>query len=116
MLLMRYAAAHPARHIKPPATRSVPGGIFSRHSPLTTRHYFNSTDQYAFSRNVFHDWYLVSVSLRLSSGLRFGFSGLRTSVMCACFGVRPPFFTLQLIHAQTIFSQVDCPPWLRGTT
>ena len=75
--------------------------------PLHTAHYFNSTDQYAFSRNVFHDWYLLSVSLRLSMGLRFGFSGLRINVMWACLGVRPPFWTLQLMQAQTILSQVD---------
>ena len=34
--------------------------------------------------------------------------------MCACFGVRPPLRTLQLTQAQTIFSQVFRPPWLRG--
>ena len=39
--------------------------------------YFNSTDQYAESRNVFHEWYLRWVNFRLSCGLRLGFSGLR---------------------------------------
>src|SRR6516164_1185446 len=77
---------------------------------------FSSTDQYAFSRNVFHDRYLLWVSLRLSSGLRLGFSGFRMRCMCASFGVRPPFLTLQLTQAQTMFSHVLVPPWLRGTT
>src|SRR5262249_36354479 len=78
--------------------------------------HFSSTDQYAFSRNVFHDWYLLSVNLRFSSGLRFGFSGLRIRPMCACLGVRPPLRTLQPTQAQTTFSQVLWPPWLRGVT
>src|ERR1043166_7832146 len=78
--------------------------------------YFNSTDQYAFSRKDFHDWYLLSVSFRLSMGLRFGFSGLRIRLMCACLGVRPPLRTLQSTHAQTMFSHVVVPPWLRGVT
>src|SRR5260370_26625218 len=54
---------------------------------------FSSTDQYALSRKVFHDWYLLWVSLRLSSGLRLGFSGFLMRCMCASLGVRPPFLT-----------------------
>src|SRR5438128_7308328 len=78
--------------------------------------YFNSTDQYALSRNVFQLWYFLLVSFRFKSGLRFGFSGLRIRLMCACFGVRPPLRTLQSIQAQTMFSHELTPPWLRGTT
>src|SRR5262249_43161365 len=74
------------------------------------------TDQYALSRNVFHDWYFLWVSFRFSSGLRFGFSGLRIRLRWACFGVRPPLRTLQATQAQTTFSHVLVPPWLRGTT
>src|SRR5438132_3081823 len=80
------------------------------------RIYFSSTDQYALSRNVFHDWYFRCVSLRFRSGLRRGFSGLRIRLMWACFGVRPPFLTLQFTQAQTMLSQVLEPPWLRGIT
>src|SRR5260370_4197533 len=78
--------------------------------------YFNSTDQYAFSRNVRQDWYFRWVSFRFRSGLRFGFSGLRIRLMCASLGVRPPLRTLQLTQAQTMLSQVLWPPWLRGST
>src|SRR5262245_35487995 len=78
--------------------------------------YFNSTDQYALSRNVFHDWYFLWVSFIDKSGLRLGFSGLRTRPMCACLGVRPPFLTLHSTHAHTTLSQAERPPWLRGTT
>src|SRR5262245_45273139 len=78
--------------------------------------YFNSTDQYAFSRKVFQDWYFWWVSLRLRRGLRLGFSGLRMRLRWACLGVRPPFLTLQLTQAQTMLSQVLWPPWLRGIT
>ena len=66
--------------------------------------------------NDCHDWYFFCVSFRFSSGLRFGFSGLRISVMFACRGVRPPLRTLQSTHAQTMLSQVVPPPWLRGIT
>src|SRR3712207_4588192 len=68
------------------------------------RIYFSSTDQYALSRSVFHDWYFLLVSFRFSIGLRFGFSGRRIRAMWACFGVRPPLRTLQSMHAQTMFS------------
>src|SRR5204863_7729909 len=78
--------------------------------------YLSSTDQYALSRKLFHDWYLLLDSFRFSSGLRFGFSGFLMSAMLASRGVRPPFRTLQATHEQTMFSQVVWPPWLRGTT
>src|SRR5262245_55289603 len=75
-----------------------------RRSPChNIQSYFNSTDQYAFSRKVFHDWYFVWVSFKLSIGLRLGFSGLRMSVRCASRGVRPPLRTLQSRQAQTMF-------------
>src|SRR2546421_10260650 len=77
--------------------------------------YFNSTDQYALSKNVFQLWYFLLDSFMLRVGLRFGFSGLRIRPMCACFGVRPPLRTLQSMHAHTTFSQELSPPWLRGT-
>src|SRR4051794_32721943 len=83
---------------------------------MGTAGYFSSTDQYAFSRKERHDWYLLSVIFRLSIGLRLGFSGLRIRLMWACLGVRPPLRTLQATQAQTMFSQVLCPPWLRGVT
>src|SRR5262249_56503637 len=73
-------------------------------------------DQYALSRKVRHDWFLVWVNFKLSSGLRLGCSGLRIRLMCACLGVRPPLRTLQPTQAQTMFSQVLWPPWLRGIT
>src|SRR5262249_39008052 len=78
--------------------------------------HFNSTSQYALSRNACQDWYFDCVSFRFNTGLRFGFSGRRTSAICAWRGVRPPFRTLHFRHAQTMLSQVDTPPWLRGTT
>src|SRR5262249_19225724 len=65
------------------AKREVMSGSQSastHYSSLTTC-YFSSTDQYAFSRNVFQDWYFRWVSFRLSSGLRLGFSGLRIKLM-----------------------------------
>src|SRR5437879_13336510 len=81
-----------------------------------TLFYFNSTDQYAFSRKVLQDWYFRWVSLRFNRGLRFGFSALRIRVMRASLGVRPPLRTLQFTHAQTMLSQTFWPPWLRGIT
>src|SRR5262245_30031138 len=80
------------------------------------RTYFSSTSQYAESRNDCHDWYFRWVSFMAKSGLRFGFSGLRMSAMCACRGVRPPFLTLQSTHAHTMFSHVVRPFWARGMT
>jgi hypothetical protein len=43
--------------------------------------YFNSTFQYAASRNDFQDWYFLWVNFRFNSGLRLGFSGLRIRLM-----------------------------------
>jgi len=40
--------------------------------------------------------------------------GFLISFMPACFGVWLPFLTLQAGQAQTMFSQVALPPWLRG--
>src|SRR5476651_569730 len=88
-----------ANSVKKP--RGQPSWLACIHASL----YFSSTDQYALSRNVFHDWYFLLVSFMLKVGLRFGFSGLRIRLMCACFGVRPPFLTLQSMHAHTTFSQ-----------
>src|SRR5262245_29960887 len=99
--------------VKVPCPRFA--SLFTFHF-LPSTCYFNSTDQYALSTNVFHDWYLRWVSLRLRSGLRLGFSGLRMRLMWACLGVRPPLRTLQLTQAQTMLSQVLWPPWLRGMT
>src|SRR6516225_8352845 len=59
--------------------------------PTTKSCHFSSTDQYAVSRKVFHDWYLRWVSFRFNIGLRFGFSGLRMRRRWASLGVRPPF-------------------------
>ena len=50
------------------------------------------------------------------SGFLFGFTGFLTSDIFACFGVRPPFFTLQSVQEQTTFSQFDFPPQLFGIT
>ena len=66
--------------------------------------------------NDCQDWYFRCVSLRFSTGLRLGFSGLRIRLRCACFGVRPPLRTLQSMQAHTMFSQLLNPPWLRGMT
>ena len=60
-----------------PRSRSVLDPAFS-----ATAH-FSSTSQYAASINEAHAEYFRWVSLTFSSGLRFGFSGLRISVMCA---------------------------------
>jgi len=48
-------------------------------------------------------------------GFLFGFTGFLISVIFACFGVLPPFLTLQSVQEQTRFSQVDSPPKLFGT-
>jgi len=37
-------------------------------------------------------------------------------VMPALFGVLPPFLTLHLVQAQTMFVQTDFPPMLLGMT
>src|SRR3712207_4253755 len=78
--------------------------------------HFNSTVQYALSRNCFHDAYRWSASRMLMTGLRFGFTGLVIRCMCACSGVRPPFLTLHFTQQQTMFSQLLLPPWLLGST
>src|SRR5438270_597453 len=52
----------------------------------------------------------------LITGLRLGLTGLVIRCMCACSGVRPPFFTLHLTQQQTMFSHVLLPPWLLGFT
>src|SRR5439155_1182802 len=60
--------------------------------------------------------YRSSASLMLMTGLRLGLTGLVIRCMCACSGVRPPFFTLQRTQQQTMFVQLLLPPWLLGTT
>src|SRR5437762_1907170 len=80
------------------------------------RRHFNSTVQYAVSRNCFHELYRSSARRMLITGLRFGFTGLVIKCRCACSGVRPPFFTLHFTQQQTMFSHVLLPPWLLGTT
>src|SRR5262249_39334603 len=78
--------------------------------------YFNSTVQYAVSRNCFQLAYLRSASRMLITGLRLGLIGLAIRCIWAWSGVRPPFLTLQRTQQQTMFSQVLLPPWLRGST
>src|SRR5258708_35556804 len=78
--------------------------------------YFNSTVQYAASRNCFQLEYLVSARRVLITGLGLGLIGLVIRCMRAWSGVRPPFFTLHLTQQQTMLSQVLLPPWLRGRT
>ena len=78
------ASGEASAGVSPPVTPCQLGirryrGLMLSHSPGRLPH-FNSTDQYAFSKNVFQDWYFRCVSLRFNRGLRFGFSGLRMRV------------------------------------
>ena len=66
--------------------------------------------------NIFQTAYRRMASWRLSSGLRFGFTGSRISRIPASDGVRPPLCVLHVRQAQTTFSQVSGPPRLRGIT
>src|SRR5437867_3338770 len=77
--------------------------------------YLSSTVQYAVSRNCFQLAYRASARRMLMTGLRLGLTALAIRCMCACSGVRPPFFTLHLTQQHTTFSQVLLPPWLLGT-
>src|SRR5438105_2514112 len=109
-----------AAHLLPSAENEKPAevvlhGLKTIAATHLSRH-FNSTVQYAVSRNCFQLEYFASARRMLITGLRFGFTGLVIRCMCACSGVRPPFFTLQRTQQQTMFSQLLRPPWLRGST
>src|SRR5688572_30338222 len=78
--------------------------------------YFSSTVQYALSRNCFQELYRSSARRMLITGLRFGLTGRVIRCMCACSGVRPPFFTLHFTQQHTMFSHELLPPWLLGST
>ena len=54
--------------------------------------------------------------VRSRKGVHAGRVGWRSRRMPLCSGVRPPLRRLQTWQEQTMFSQVDCPPWERGTT
>src|SRR5205085_10175832 len=87
-----------------------------RRVPTGLRPYFNSTVQYAVSRNCFQLAYRSSARRMLMTGLRLGLTGFVIRCIRACSGVRPPFFTLQFTQQQTLFSQLLLPPWLLGST
>lgn len=83
--------------------------------PVWSRFYFNGTDQYASSKNCFHERYLSERSLRLKMGLCFGLTGLRINFILASSGVLPPFNLLHSVQAHTIFVQVVFPLYAFGT-
>ena len=62
------------------------------------------------------DFVLRIIEFQCQQRIAFGTLGWRTNFMRASCGVRPPFWMLQLKHAQTTFSQVVSPPRLRGMT
>lgn len=99
-------------HCTPPVRCALHTITPAQHEP---RH-FNSTDQYAWSRNCFQERYLSWPRWMCTRGLCLGLTGFWVRCMLACLGVRPPFLTLHLAHAHTIFVQVAAPPMLRGTT
>lgn len=68
------------------------------------------------SRKFFQAEYFCDDNWWANDGLRGGFEGALKSFMPASCGVRPPLRTLHRKQAQTMLSQVDGPPRLRGMT
>lgn len=76
--------------------------------------YSNSTFQYASLMKLRQ---LSSrIEVRVKDGFHLGRTGCLRSFILACCGVRSALTLLQVMHANTQFSQVDGPPCERGTT
>src|SRR5271168_5213994 len=76
------------------------------------------TFQYSQDSHCFHSGrILLMCSLKLYLGsLAFGSTGCFMRCMPASAGVMPLFFLLQRRQARTRFTQLETPPWQRGTT